>query len=183
MVALETPEVNKNWLAPKFNLLGINGEYYTLDKVKKDKGLVIAFICNHCPYVKAIASKIARDATALQDMGVGFIAINPNDAGSYPEDSYDNMQLFAQMHSFNFPYLVDDTQEIAKAYGAVCTPDFFGFNNKLELQYRGRLDSARKDNVPNAERELLQAMTEVANSGGFTGQQLPSIGCSIKWKV
>jgi peroxiredoxin len=182
MVALTTPEVDKGWKAEEFNLISVDGNYYDLDEVKVDNGLVVAFICNHCPYVKSIVDKIAREANELKELGVGFVAINSNDSISYPEDSYENMKIFASEHNFNFPYLLDNTQEIAKKYDAVCTPDFFGFNSKLELQYRGRLDSAKKDIIPDAKRELFIAMSEVAKTSEFNGEQIPSIGCSLKWK-
>ncbi len=182
MVALTTPEADKGWSAEEFILLSVDGNYYDLAKVKGDNGLVVAFICNHCPYVKSIVDKIAREANELRELGIGFVAINSNDSISYPEDSYENMKIFAKEHNFTFPYLLDNTQEIAKKYDAVCTPDFFGFNSKLELQYRGRLDSAKKDIIPDAKRELFIAMSEVAKTSEFNGEQIPSIGCSLKWK-
>ncbi|WPX96105.1 thioredoxin family protein [Candidatus Bandiella euplotis] len=182
MVALTTPQLEKGWKAVDFNLLSVDGGYYNLEEVRGENGLVVAFICNHCPYVKAIADKIVREADELRKLGVGFVAINSNDAIAYPDDSYDNMQIFARQHKFKFPYLFDATQEVAKKYDAVCTPDFFGFNSKLELQYRGRLDSAKKDVIPDAKRELFIAMSEVAKTEEFKGEQIPSIGCSIKWK-
>ncbi|MSO13555.1 thioredoxin family protein [Rickettsiales endosymbiont of Trichoplax sp. H2] len=182
MVALTTPEADKGWNAEEFILLSVDGNYYDLAKVKGDNGLVVAFICNHCPYVKSIVDKIAREANELRELGIGFVAINSNDSISYPEDSYENMKIFAKEHNFTFPYLLDNTQEIAKKYDAVCTPDFFGFNSKLELQYRGRLDSAKKDIIPDAKRELFIAMSEVAKTSEFNGEQIPSIGCSLKWK-
>ncbi|RST70235.1 thioredoxin family protein [Candidatus Aquarickettsia rohweri] len=182
MVALTTPEADKGWSAEEFILLSVDGNYYDLAKVKGDNGLVVAFICNHCSYVKSIVDKIAREANELRELGIGFVAINSNDSISYPEDSYENMKIFAKEHNFTFPYLLDNTQEIAKKYDAVCTPDFFGFNSKLELQYRGRLDSAKKDIIPDAKRELFIAMSEVAKTSEFNGEQIPSIGCSLKWK-
>ncbi len=182
MVALTTPEADKGWSAEEFILLSVDGNYYDLAKVKGYNGLVVAFICNHCPYVKSIVDKIAREANELRELGIGFVAINSNDSISYPEDSYENMKIFAKEHNFTFPYLLDNTQEIAKKYDAVCTPDFFGFNSKLELQYRGRLDSAKKDIIPDAKRELFIAMSEVAKTSEFNGEQIPSIGCSLKWK-
>ena len=182
MVALTTPKVEVGWKARDFDLLSIDGNYYNLEKVKGKNGLVVAFICNHCPYVKSIVDKIAKEAEELGKLGVGFVAINSNDTIAYPEDSYERMQIFAQQHNFQFPYLLDETQKVAKDYGAVCTPDFFGFNANLELQYRGRLDSAKMDIMPNAKRELFIAMSEVVETGEFKGEQNPSIGCSIKWK-
>jgi peroxiredoxin len=181
MALLETPRIDKNFTAKDFNLLSIDGKHYSLADVKKENGLIIAFICNHCPYVKAIADKIAKEVKELQKINIGFIGINPNDINAYPEDSYENMKFFAAKHNWDFPYVVDSTQEVAKLYGAVCTPDFFGFDNKLKLQYRGRLDSAGKQDIPNATRELFIAMQAVVSFGAFDGKQYPSIGCSIKW--
>lgn len=182
MVALTTPKVTKGWNAEDFDLLSVDGNYYNLEKVREGRGLVVAFICNHCPYVKSIAEKLVKESEELHKLNVGFVAINSNDTVMYPEDSYERMQIFTQQHNFRFPYLFDETQEVAKKYGAVCTPDFFGFNSNLELQYRGRLDSAKMDIAPNAKRELFIAMSEVAKTGEFKGEQIPSIGCSIKWK-
>jgi thiol-disulfide isomerase/thioredoxin len=147
------------------------------------KGLVVMFICNHCPYVKAIAERLVRDVAELKKAGIGVIAINANDTETYPEDSFDNMKIFAKMHSFNFPYVFDESQEIARKYDAVCTPDFFGFNNKMELQYRGRLDASRKETAPEGvKRDLVEAMTAVATTGQGPREQIPSMGCSIKWR-
>jgi peroxiredoxin len=184
MPPLETPEINKNFIAKDFNLLGIDGKIYSLSNVKGKNGLVVAFICNHCPYVQAIADKIVRDSAALAKIGIGFVGINSNDVEAYPDDSFDNMKLFAAKHSFNFPYLFDETQEVAKAYDAVCTPDFFCFDRNLKLQYRGRLDSAGKSDVPDAKRELFNAMEIIARGESIENiRQYPSIGCSIKWKA
>jgi len=184
MPPLETPGINKTFKAKDFNLPGIDGKIYSLSNVKGKNGLVVAFICNHCPYVQAIADKIVRDAADLAKIGIGFVGINSNDVEAYPDDSFDNMKLFAAKHSFNFPYLFDETQEVAKAYDAVCTPDFFCFDSDLKLQYRGRLDSAGKSDVPNAKRELFNAMEIVASGESIENiRQYPSIGCSIKWKV
>lgn len=182
MVALTTPEVDKGWKAKDFNLVSIDGNYYNLDKVKGNKGVVIAFICNHCPYVKSIAVKIKKEAEELAKLGIGFVAINSNDTIAYPEDSYENMKIFAMENHFRFPYLLDNTQEVARSYDAICTPDFFGFNSNLELQYRGRLDSAKKDIIPDAKRELYIAMSEISKTNEFKDKQICSIGCSIKWK-
>jgi thiol-disulfide isomerase/thioredoxin len=141
------------------------------------------FICNHCPYVKAVRERIIRDAKELQAMGVGVIAINANDATNYPDDSFDNMKRIAEQYQYPFPYVLDETQAVAKAYGAVCTPDFFGFNGKLELHYRGRLDESRKETAPEgARRDLFEAMKQVAQTGQGPAEQIPSMGCSIKWK-
>jgi thiol-disulfide isomerase/thioredoxin len=140
------------------------------------------FICNHCPYVKSIRDRIIRDAKELQMHGINSIAIMSNDPTDYAEDSFDNMKQIAQKYNMPFPYVWDSTQQIAKDYGAVCTPDFFGFNAKLELQYRGRLDASRKEPIPNAARELFVAMLQVAQTGQGPQNQFASMGCSIKWK-
>jgi peroxiredoxin len=184
MPPLETPEILRDFIAKDFNLQSIDGKTYSLSQVKGRNGLVVAFICNHCPYVKAIADKITREAFDLAKIGIGFVGINSNDVETYPDDSFDNMKLFAAKHNFNFPYLFDETQEVAKSYGAVCTPDFFCFDRDLKLQYRGRLDSAGKNDLPNAKRELFEAMELVAKGESIESvKQYPSIGCSIKWKV
>lgn len=169
--------------APDFDLAGTDGKHWRLTDVMGPKGVVIAFICNHCPYVKAIADKLVIEAQALAEIGIGFAAICSNDADTYPEDSFENMQRFAAAHSFPFPYLHDADQSVARAYGAVCTPDFFGYNGKGELQYRGRLDASGRETRPDAERELLAAMKQVAGTGAGPREQTPSIGCSIKWKA
>jgi hypothetical protein len=141
------------------------------------------FICNHCPYVKAVIERIVRDARELAEHGVGCVAVMSNDPTDYPEDSFENMRRVAEEHRFPFPYLLDETQQVAKAYGAVCTPDFFGYNADLGLQYRGRLDESRKETAPaDARRDLFEAMKQVAATGEGPGDQIPSMGCSIKWK-
>jgi peroxiredoxin len=173
---------NFGWKARDFKLKGIDGKSYALADVRGPKGTLVAFICNHCPYVRAVIGRLVKEATALKKIGIGMIAIMPNDAKSYPEDSFDNMQRFAQEHGFTFPYVIDETQEIARAFGAQCTPDFFGFNAKDELQYRGRLDDARMSNLPPARRELFEAMTQVAETGRGPQEQTASMGCSIKWR-
>jgi peroxiredoxin len=168
--------------APAFDLIATDGQRYTLDTVRDKNGLLVMFICNHCPYVKAVLDKLVRDAGDLAAQDIGSVAICSNDAADYPEDSFDNMAFLATRMRFPFPYLWDETQAVAKAYGAVCTPDFFGFNGKLELQYRGRLDDAGRSPNPDAPRELYQAMVEVACTGKGPAKQLPSVGCSIKWR-
>ena len=173
---------NFGWKARDFTLRGIDGKSYALADVRGPKGTLVAFICNHCPYVRAVIGRLVNEATALKRIGIGMIAIMPNDAKSYPEDSLDNMQRFAKEHGFTFPYVIDETQEIARAYGAQCTPDFFGFNAKDELQYRGRLDDARMSNLPPTRRELFEAMTQVAETGRGPQEQTASMGCSIKWR-
>ena len=184
MTLMQTPTVQSGWPAADFRLKGIDGKIWTLADARKDKGLVIAFICNHCPYVKAIADRLAADARELQKNGIGVIAVMPNDPQSHPEDSFDNMQAFAKKHGFDFPYVIDETQETARTYGAVCTPDFFGFNKDLTLCYRGRLDAVNPSNpaTPDTKRELLSAMLAMADGKEPPAEQAPSMGCSIKWR-
>ncbi len=168
--------------APDFDLLGVDGKRHDLVAVRGPNGLVVMFICNHCPYVKAVIDRIVRDCRELSAQGVGSVAVMSNDPTEYPEDSFENMKRIAREKGFAFPYLLDETQDVARAYGAACTPDFFGFNAGLELQYRGRLDASRRDAVPNARRELFEAMVQIANTGIGPKEQIASIGCSIKWK-
>ncbi|KXK42182.1 MULTISPECIES: thioredoxin family protein [Nitrosomonas] len=183
MASLETPVCNFGWKAVDFDLPGVDGKRYNLASVMGENGLLVMFICNHCPYVKAIRDRIIRDTRELAEHGIGAIAIMSNDPADYPEDSFENMAKVAREYAYPFPYVQDETQEIAKVYGAVCTPDFFGFNNKLELQYRGRMDASRKEAAPaDARRELFEAMVQVARTGRGPEEQIPSIGCSIKWR-
>ncbi|MBS1190390.1 MAG: alkyl hydroperoxide reductase [Rhodocyclaceae bacterium] len=183
MVALNPPVCDFGWKAVDFDLPATDGRRYNLDAVKGPNGLQVMFICNHCPYVKAVIDRIVRDCRELQTHGIGSVAIMSNDPAVYAEDSFDNMQRWAEELDFPFPYLYDETQAVAKAYGAVCTPDFFGFNGRLELQYRGRLDaSGRNPAPPDAHRELFEAMAQVAQTGAGPREQTPSIGCSIKWR-
>ena len=181
MVSTETSTCDFGRKAADFDLPGVDGKRYTLASARGPQGLLVMFICNHCPYVKAVIDRIVRDCRDLAAQGVGSIAIMSNDPSDYPEDSFDNMKRVARERGFPFPYVRDETQEVAKAYGAVCTPDFFGFNARLELQYRGRLDASRRDPLPNARRELYEAMLQVARTGAGPREQTPSIGCSIKW--
>ena len=182
MVALETPSIDENWRALDFELKGTDGKTYTLENSKGENGLLIMFICNHCPYVQAIIDKIIRDCSELKEQGINAIAIMSNDTENYPDDSLDNMKRLAEEKNFPFPYVIDETQEVAKKYGAVCTPDFFGFNRDLELQYRGRLDSSGMNNNPSADRDLFNAIMQIAQLDKGPRIQHPSIGCSIKWK-
>ncbi|MCX7945760.1 MAG: thioredoxin family protein [Hydrogenophilus sp.] len=183
MVSLTTPLCNFDWPAVDFNLLGVDGKRYTLADVRGPNGLLLMFICNHCPYVQAVLDRIIRDVRDLSAYGIGAVAIMSNDPTDYPEDSFENMQKIARERAFPFPYLWDETQEVARAYGAVCTPDFFGFNKELRLQYRGRLDaSGKKPAPPDARRELYEAMVQIAQTGRGPREQNPSIGCSIKWR-
>jgi len=181
-MAAQAPVCDFGWKAVDFDLPGVDGRRYDIAAARGPKGLLVVFISNHCPYVKAIRTRLVRDCGELVQHGIGTIAINSNDPTDYPEDSFDNMKRVAAQYAFPFPYVFDETQEVARAYGAVCTPDFFGFNAALELQYRGRLDASRRDPVPDARRELVEAMVEVARSGRGPAEQIPSIGCSIKWK-
>ncbi len=169
--------------APPFRLPGVDGRHHSLTELAGANGTVIVFICNHCPYVKAIIDRLVADATLLMAEGIGFAAISSNDVVTYPEDSFENMKRFAELHRLPFPYLYDEDQSVARAYGAVCTPDFFGYDAGLKLAYRGRLDEGRRDPPPaGARRELVEAMRAVAR-GEPVREQTPSIGCSIKWKA
>jgi peroxiredoxin len=170
--------------APDFDLPGTDGRRWRLADVAGPNGTVVAFVCNHCPYVKAVAGRMVADAKALAAEGIGFVAISSNDARSYPEDSFDRMKIFAKDHAFPFPYLYDESQNVARAYDAICTPDFFGLNRAGEIAYRGRLDVGRKEPPPvDAKRELLDAMRLIAKTGKGPAEQFPSVGCSIKWKA
>jgi hypothetical protein len=161
----------------------VDGQVWTLESCRGEKGLLVMFICNHCPYVKAVQERIVRDVRELAQYGIKAVAIMSNDPAEYPEDSFDNMKRVAESLSFPFPYLYDESQEVAKAYGAVCTPDFFGYDARLELQYRGRLDASRKETAPaDARRELFEAMKQIALTGTGPAAQIPSMGCSIKWR-
>ena len=182
MVSLATPAGELGSSAPPFDLAGTDGRRHTLASVRGANGTVVMFICNHCPYVKAVAAKIARDMTELAQHGVGSIAVMSNDPAAYPEDSFDRMKTFAAQHGFPFPYVIDATQDVGRAYGAVCTPDFFGFDRDLTLAYRGRLDSSGRSPDPAAPRELFPAMVEIARTGKGPATQHASIGCSIKWR-
>lgn len=183
MARIDTPICAFGQAAVDFELPGVDGKTWTLKQCAGDHGLLVVFICNHCPFVIAIRERLVRDARELQQYGINTVAIMSNDPTDYPEDSFENMQRVAAEFDFPFPYLLDASQQVAKAYGAVCTPDFFGYNRELELQYRGRLDASGKEPAPeNAPRELFVAMQQVAASGKGPREQTPSIGCSIKWK-
>ena len=179
----QTPVCDFGWKAVDFELEGIDGRSYTLERVRGPNGTLVMFICNHCPYVKAVIGRIVREVGALRGHGIGAVAIMPNDTQTYPEDSFENMKAFAAEHGIDFPYLIDRTQEVARAYDAVCTPDFFGFDKDLGLQYRGRLDASRTTPVQDAPRELHEAMVQVAKTGRGPAEQIPSMGCSIKWRA
>ncbi len=180
---LKTPVCDFGWKAPSFTLRDSDGNAFSLQEHIGQKGLLIAFICNHCPYVKAIATFLAQDTATLKNEGINVLAIMSNDYKNYPEDSPVHMKKFAAAYNFSFPYLIDEDQSVGKAYGAVCTPDFFGFNNKGELQYRGRLDNQGMNPTSSARvPELLNAMKQIARSDQGPKEQIPSMGCSIKWK-
>jgi peroxiredoxin len=168
--------------APDFDLLGVDGQRHTIASTRGPNGLLVMFICNHCPYVKAIRERIVRDCNELQPYGIGAIAIMSNDPTQYSEDSFANMQRIAREFQFPFPYVLDESQAVAKAYGAVCTPEFFGFNAQLELQYHGRLDASKTTLVPDARRELFEAMVQIARTGEGPADQTAALGCSIKWR-
>ncbi len=184
MSASAPPVCDFGWKAPHFELPGVDGNTYALSDSVGKNGTLVMFICNHCPYVKSIAHRLVADCTLLQEEGIGVVAISANDPETYPADSFENMKLFAKQHDFSFPYLFDKTQETARAYNAICTPDFFGFNNDLALQYRGRFDASGSNfDAPPSRRELFEAMKQVAATGVGPSEQTASIGCSIKWRV
>jgi len=182
MVLTKTPICNFGEKAKSFKLKGTDGKIHNLEDNLGKSGLLIMFICNHCPYVKAVIEDIVNDCKKLEEDGLKSIAIMSNNTDDYPEDSFENMITFSKKHKFTFPYLIDETQDIAKKYGAVCTPDFFGYNNKLELQYRGRIREL-KDLKPlrNSESDLLKAMSLIIKTGKGPKNQIPSMGCNIKW--
>lgn len=182
MASLTTPVCDFDAPAINFSLKDTNGKLWTLSDVKGENGTLIAFICNHCPYVKAILPRLIADITELKSLGINTVAIMSNDPSDYPEDSPESMKKIAAEMAFPFPYLLDETQQIAKAYGAICTPDFFGYNSELKLQYRGRFDESRKEKAPESTRDLFYAMKQVAETGKGPKDQIPSIGCSIKWR-
>jgi len=182
MVSTVTPAGALGMLAPPFDLPGVDGRRHTVASARGPNGLVVMFICNHCPYVKAVIDKIVRDTNELAAHGVGSIAISSNDPADYPDDSFENMQRFAALHRLAVPYVFDETQAVAKAYGAVCTPDFFGFDRGLALAYRGRLDSSGRSPDPDAPRELFPGMVAIARGDPAPATQHASIGCSIKWR-
>jgi len=183
-MATTPPPLSLDLPAPDFRLPATDGRTYTLDDVAGPRGTVIVFICNHCPYVKAVIDRLTDDAMTLLSEGIGFAAICSNDAAAYPEDSFERMKAFDEAHDLPFPYLHDEDQSVARAYGAICTPDFFGYDARRRLKYRGRLDEGRTGPPPpHARRELVEAMLQVAETGEAPADQIPSIGCSIKWKA
>jgi len=183
MVSLETPVCEFDKPVVDFSLPGVDGRIWTPEAARGENGLLVMFICNHCPYVKAIRDRLVRDTSELMQYGINSVAIMSNDPTEYEEDSFDNMKRVAEEFSFPFPYLLDQTQQVAKDYGAVCTPDFFGYNGSMQLQYRGRLDASRKEAAAaDVRRDLFDAMLQVAKTGRGPAEQIPSMGCSIKWK-
>ena len=182
MASISPPVCDFGWKAPEFNLPDVDGKLVNLKDSMGPNGLLVMFICNHCPYVKAILPRLIKDVVELKALGVNTVAIMSNDPADYPEDSPENMKKIAEEMAFPFPYLLDATQQVAKSYDAVCTPDFFGFNKNFELQYRGRFDESRKETAPESTRELFKAMKQVAETGQGPQSQVQSIGCSIKWK-
>lgn len=182
MASLQPPVCDFDQLALDFDLPSVDGRDWSLKDCMGKNGLLVMFICNHCPYVKSIRDRIVRDTNDLKAKGVNCVAIMSNDPNEYTEDSFENMKKISDEYAFSFPYLMDETQEVAKAYGAVCTPDFFGYNNEFKLQYRGRLDESRKEAAnPDVRRDLFEAMSEVAETGKGPKDQIASMGCSIKW--
>ena len=170
------------WRAVDFDLPGVDGRRHSVASARGPNGLLVMFICNHCPYVKAVLDRIVRDCGELRAQGIGPVAIMSNDPAAYPEDSFDHMKRIARERAFPFPYLLDETQETAKSYRASCTPEFFGFNAALGLQYHGRLDASKTSPVPGARRELFEAMVAVARTGQGPKEQVAGVGCSIKWR-
>ena len=183
MALTSAPICDFGWKAKDFSLRGVDGKTYSLANVRGPKGTLVVFICNHCPYVRAIADRLAEEIKALQALGIGAVAIMSNDTVASPGDSFDIMKRFAADHKFSFPYVIDETQGVARTYGAVCTPNFFGFNACDELQYRGRLDESKTQLVKGARRELYGAMKQVAETSLGPKAQIASMGCSIKWRV
>ena len=184
MILTKTPICNFNEGAVDFELSDINGKMWSLADCRGENGTLVMFICNHCPYVKAIQNNLVEDARKLIGAGVNCVAIMSNDPQDYPEDSFENMKKISEKYNFPFPYLFDETQKIAKAYNAVCTPDFFGYNKLLKLQYRGRFDASGMTHAKkNTRHDLLEAMLQVAKTSKGPEEQIPSVGCSIKWKI
>ena len=182
MTLTETPICNFGEKAKDFNLLSTENKKVSLDNIRGENGTLVMFICNHCPYVKAVIKDIAQDAKFLESIGVKSAAIMSNDVKNYPEDSFENMISFSKLHNFSFPYLIDESQKVAKEYGAVCTSDFFGYNKNLELQYRGRIRELKNlKTITKGDSDLRVAMKLVSTSGKGPTKQIPSMGCNIKW--
>jgi len=182
MALTETPICNFGEKAKNFNLKSTENKKLSLEEIKGENGTLIMFICNHCPYVKAIIKDLVEDTKFLENFGIKSAAIMSNDVKNYPDDSFENMISFSKLNSFSFPYLIDETQNIAKEYGAVCTPDFFGYNKNLELQYRGRIRELKNlKPVRKGDSDLRHAMQLIAKTGKGPSNQIPSMGCNIKW--
>jgi len=182
MTLTKTPICDYGKKADFFELKSTENKLINLNDIKGKNGTLIMFICNHCPYVKAVIDDIVNDCKNLEKEEIKSVAIMSNDQKNYPEDSFENMVSFSKKYKFNFPYLVDETQKIAKTYGAVCTPDFFGYNTNLELQYRGRIRELKDlKPVKNNDSDLIKAMRLIAKTGKGPENQIPSMGCSIKW--
>ena len=182
MVLTKTPICNFGEKPHSFELKDVSEKTYNFKDLVGEKGTLIMFICNHCPYVKAVIKDIVHDADKLKNLNINTIAVMSNDTKNYPDDSFENMIKFSKINKFNFPYLFDETQEIAKKYGAVCTPDFFGYNRDLELQYRGRIRELKDlKPVSTGESDLFNAMKMIAETGRGPQKQIPSMGCNIKW--
>lgn len=183
-MAVSPPVCDFGAMIPEFRLPATDGQVVTLSDIKGPRGTLVMFICNHCPYVQSVIDRITRDARDLQDSGIGVVAISANDVEEYPQDGPEHMAAEAARHGFTFPYLYDETQDTARAFGAACTPDFFGYNAAGELQYRGRLDASGRSAGPaDARRELYEAMLQIAQTGQGPHEQIASMGCSIKWKT
>jgi peroxiredoxin len=178
---LDTAVCDFNWPAPDFTLKDPSGKSFTMSEQMGERGLLVMFVCNHCPFVKAIGDRLTEDAAELIEQGINVLAVMSNDYREYPSDSPEEMAKFAAQYGWPFPYLVDEDQSVGKAYGAVCTPDFFGFNRDGGLQYRGRLDDKGRADPAGRKRELVEAMLQVAETGEGPREQTPSMGCSIKW--
>ena len=181
MASIHPPVCDFGWPAPDFNLVNVDGRSLSRDQLMGEKGLLVMFICNHCPYVKAILPRLVADCHELNSLGINSVAIMSNDPIVYPEDGFEYMQKIAADLYFPFAYLVDPSQQVAKSYGAVCTPDFFGFNSQGQLQYRGRFDESRKETASHSSRDLFHAMRRIAETGNGPAEQIASIGCSMKW--
>ena len=181
MASIHPPVCDFGWPAPDFNLVNVDGRSLSRDQLMGEKGLLVMFICNHCPYVKAILPRLVADCRELNSLGINSVAIMSNDPTVYPEDGFEHMQKIAADLHFPFAYLVDPSQQVAKSYGAVCTPDFFGFNSQGQLQYRGRFDESRKETASHSSRDLFHAMRGIAETGNGPAEQIASIGCSMKW--
>lgn len=183
-MAATTPVCEFGWKARDFDLEGVDGKRHTLDDVRGEKGTLVMFLCNHCPYVKAVIDDLISGVAELADEGIGAVAIMSNDTDAYPADRFENMAAWSREKGFPFPYVIDPSQEVARAYDAVCTPDFFGFDADLGLQYRGRIAELRNlAPLPGGRRELFEAMREIAATGKGPRDQVPSMGCSIKWRA